>query len=160
MWKRFALALCFLIFLTALLLPSWRGDSPFQLGLDLAGGAMVTYRADLDSVPERYAELPEAELLRLSKDVLAGRLAQRFDTLPDVAIRGDGRLVASLPGVHDQRQVLDTLGETYRLSFRAALESRDARPAEPADDAVWLPYAGRWLRLGPEVLDGDMLDPR
>ncbi|MEO1370171.1 MAG: hypothetical protein AAFX50_23565, partial [Acidobacteriota bacterium] len=94
--------------------------------------------------------------------MITGRLAQRFDTLPDVVIRGDGRLVASLPGVHDQRQVLETLGETYRLSFRAAFESRDVAPETGRDHtgSNWLPYAGRWLRLGPEVLDGDMLDPR
>ncbi|MEM8996897.1 MAG: hypothetical protein AAGF23_19085 [Acidobacteriota bacterium] len=162
MWKKLALASCFLAFLAAFLLPILRGESPFRLGLDLAGGAMVTYRADLDSIPDRFADLPETELLRLSKDVLAGRLAQSFDTLPDVAIRGDGRLVASLPGVHDQRQVLDTLGETYRLSFRAALESRTARPDSSVSgvDTTWRPYADRWLRLGTELLDGDMLDQR
>ena len=138
--------------------PIAQGESPLELGLDLAGGTMVTYRPDLDHVPEHSAGLPDAELLNLAKQTLAGRLAQRFDTLPDVVIRGDQRIVVSLPVQQDQRRVLETLGETYRLSFRRALAIHDV---EPTHSQGWAArYQGRWLDLGEEVASGDMLDPR
>lgn len=133
-------------------------DPAFELGLDLAGGTMVTYRPDLENVPDHSAGLPEHELLDLAKQTLASRLAQRFDTLPDVVVRGDQRIVVSLPGEHDQRRVLETMGETYRLSFRPALSVDDEKPANP--QGLLGKYQARWLDLGEEVASGDMLDPR
>ena len=142
----------------SLLLPWAQGKSPLSLGLDLSGGVMVTYRPDFESVPERYAQVPEPELLAMAKDTLTGRLFHRFETLPDVVVRSDGRIVVSLPGDFDQRQVLETVGKTYRLTFRQALADHAQKP-DGAEGLV-LPYAGRWLELGPELLAGDMLDPR
>ena len=157
-WKKFAFAALLLLFLATLIIPITRGQSPFSLGLDLAGGAMVTYRIDAASVPERLADLPQDHLLQLAKDAIAGRLAQRFDTLPDVAVRDDGRLIVNVPGEHEQRRVLETLGQTYRLGFRLVLTTHEAEPAT-GRGLVRL-YEGRWLDLGPEQLDGSMLDPR
>ncbi|MEM8932490.1 MAG: hypothetical protein AAGE94_15010 [Acidobacteriota bacterium] len=134
-----------------------RGDAPLSLGLDLAGGVRVTYRPDLSSVPERYAELPRTELLAMAKDTLADRLTRQFDTLPDVVLRSDGSVVVSLPGEHDQREVLETLGQTYRLTFRQVLATYSAPPTEPRGDLR--PYQGQWLDLDAVALDGEMLEP-
>ena len=144
--------------LLLLLIPLVRGETPFELGLDLAGGALVTYRPNFEDIPPDLVELPERELLALAKETLAGRLRLRFDTLPDVVVTGDERILVSLPGEHDQRRVLETLGQTYRLTFRQALATHDHPPDDPRG---WLrPYEGRWLDLGEELLAGEMLDPR
>lgn len=150
------LAACVLLLFT-LIWPLAQGDPPFDLGLDLAGGALVTYRADLEQVPDRYRDLGRADLLEMARDTLVGRLLHRFDTLPEVVLRDDGRLVASLPGAHDRRDVLESIGQTHRLTFRRALAVHDTRP----DDAEgWLRFhEGRWLDLGEELLSGDALDP-
>lgn len=147
-----------LIFAFSIFWPLARGGQPLSLGLDLSGGAMVTYRPDLDSVPERYAGLDEGELLAMAKETLSGRLMHRFDTLPDVVVRGDGRIVVSLPGEHDQRRILETIGKTYRLTFRQALAVHDTPP--PTPQGLLLPYEGRWLDLGEELLAGHMLEAR
>ncbi|MCG8459687.1 MAG: hypothetical protein MI919_25685, partial [Holophagales bacterium] len=75
-------------------------------------------------------------------------------------------IVVSLPGEHDQRQVLEALGETYRLSFRRALAVHDT-PPDPSttsraesEGGLVRSYEGRWLELGEELLDGSQLDPR
>lgn len=160
MLKKTFASFCVLLALV-LAWPIAQGESPLELGLDLAGGTMVTYRPDLDDVPDHSADLGDAELLDLAKQTLAGRLAQRFDTLPDVLVRGDQRIVVSLPGEQDQRRVLETLGETYRLSFRPALAIYDAEPRQAShSDGLVARYEGRWLDLGEEVASGDMLDPR
>ena len=140
--------------LLLLLIPLVRGETPFELGLDLAGGALVTYRPDFEDVPDDLAGLSERELLAFAKETLAGRLRLRFDTLPDVVVTGDERILVSLPGEHDQRRVLETLGQTYRLTFRQALATHDHPPENPRG---WLrPYGGRWLDLGEELLAGEM----
>ncbi|MEM9557860.1 MAG: hypothetical protein AAGC60_26620 [Acidobacteriota bacterium] len=162
MLKKALLILLSVLLAFSLLQPLAEGGSPFDLGLDLSGGVRVTYRPDFDRVPDRLAELPRAELLAMAKETLSGRLVHRFDTLPDVVVRDDSKIVVSLPGEHDQRQVLETLGETYRLTFRRALAVHDVRPdASTADEATLIrSYEGRWLELGAELLDGSQLDPR
>lgn len=157
------LILLFLLLAAGLLVPWLQGESPFELGLDLAGGVRVTYRVDLAQAHSSTAGLADHdftdhELTALAKETLAGRLRRQFDTLPDIAVRGDGRLVVSLPGEHDQREVLETVGKTYRMSFRPALAVHADKPDAPK--GLLLPHEGRWLDLGDEVLSGDMLDPR
>lgn len=48
----------------------------FDLGLDLSGGAMVTYRPELEAAPRQRT--PQ-ERLALTEEALAGRPMQRFD---------------------------------------------------------------------------------
>ena len=157
MLRRVLFSVVCLVLAASLLVPLVQGASPLSLGLDLSGGAMVTYRPDFDRVPEHNDHLPRAELLTMTKEALAGRLFHRFDTLPDVVVRGDDRIVVSLPGEHDQRKILETVGKTYRLTFRKALAQYDFEPASAR--GLVLPYEGRWLELGEELLSGDMLSP-
>lgn len=155
--KTFFLVLC-LVLALSLFLPLTQGASPLSLGLDLAGGAMVTYRPDLERIPEPYADIPHPELLAMAKETLMGRLRQSFDTLPDVVISGDGNLIVSLPGSQDQRRILETVGETYRMTFRRALAVHPTKPATA--QGLLLPYGGQWMDLGDELLSGEALDPR
>ncbi|MEM6794279.1 MAG: hypothetical protein AAF725_09870 [Acidobacteriota bacterium] len=154
--RLFSLALIGL-FLASLILPLLRGHSPLSLGLDLVGGARVVYRPDFSQLPERFRETDRGELLSMAKDTLTGRLLHRFETLPDVVIRSDERIVVSLPGELDQRQILETLGRTHRLTFRLA-HSFGERPDSPR--GLLLPYRGSWLDLGEELVSGDALDPQ
>ena len=60
------LALCAL----SLLWPLAQGHSPIGLGLDLAGGVIVTYRPDLDQCLDGYEDLDQAQILALAKETL------------------------------------------------------------------------------------------
>ena len=104
-WTLSALILTVLFFLGSLVLPLHRGESPIDLGLDLAGGVVVTYRPDFTSRAPAYAETPEAELLTLAKEILENRLYRASNTTPDIVIRGDQRLVVSVPGDQDSRRI-------------------------------------------------------
>ena len=156
MVKKTLFAFVLLGLLAGLLVPLASGRSPVSLGLDLAGGAMVVYRPDMDSVARPYADLPREELLALTKEALKGRLRSQFETLPDVVVRDDGSIAVSLPGEHDQRRILETVGQTHRLTFRRVIETHAAEPTAPGGWA--LAFEGRWLEMGEELLSGENLD--
>ncbi len=155
-WTLSALTLIALFFLTSLILPLTRGESPVDLGLDLAGGVVVTYRPNFESRAPAYRDVPEEELLALSKEILENRLYRASNTVPDIVVRGDQRIVFSVPGDQDSRRILDLVGETYRLSFRLVL----AEHPQAVDGKELLPYLGRHLELAPAEFSGDMLDER
>ena len=153
-WSLFATILVVALLASSLLLPILRGESPIDLGLDLSGGVIVTYRPDFSSRLGSTAELDEAELLELAKETLTSRLYRSLNTVPDVVIRGDQRIVVSLPSDGKDHRVLELVGKTYQLTLRLVLDG------EPAGSEQGYGYQGRDLRLAPAELSGDMLDPR
>ncbi len=155
-WSLHAMILAAVLLAASLILPMVRGESPIDLGLDLSGGVIVTYRPDFTSRPESAEQLGEGELLALAKETLASRLYRSLDTVPDVVVRGDGRIVVSLPTKGENHRVLELVGKTYQLALRLVL---DGEPVAGEDAKVY-PYQGRHLRLAPAEFSGDMLDPR
>ena len=144
------------LFTLSLLLPLWRGESPIDLGLDLSGGVIVTYQPDFDSRLEAFAGVPEDEILTLVKETLSSRLIRSLATVPDVVIRDDQRIVVSLPGDQDYRQVLETVGRTFSLTFRLIND----RVAGPAPERELFAYQGSYLELAEPEFSGAMLDER
>lgn len=168
-WALLALAL-----IGVLALPVLQGESPIDFGLDLSGGTRVTYvpsaRASIEQGGDRAtrsqaqnpAQVPAQslipaprELLEVAKETLASRLARSLDSVPDVVVRGDGRIVVNIPGDQDQRRLLDLVGKTYHLSM--ALVAHDDATAA---GLTHVSFEGRELALEPTASTGDMLDER
>ncbi len=152
----FVLILIAALFAISLFLPLARGTSPIEFGLDLSGGGRVTYRPDFSTRLDSHAETPDAELLALAKETLASRLYRSLSTVPDVVVRGDETIVVSIPGVENHREVLELMGETYRLTLRLVSASHDAG----VTGQELFRYGDRYLELEPAELSGDMLDER
>ncbi|MCP3964719.1 MAG: hypothetical protein GY719_43385 [bacterium] len=152
----FVLILIAALFAISLFLPLARGTSPIEFGLDLSGGVTVTYRPDFSTRLDSHAETPDAELLALAKETLASRLYRSLSTVPDVVVRGDETIVVSIPGVENHREVLELMGETYRLTLRLVSASHDAG----VTGQELFRYGDRYLELEPAELSGDMLDER
>ncbi len=172
-WSLYATILAAAFLAASLVLPVLRGESPIDLGLDLSGGVVVTYRPDFSSRPESAGEpqetrQTEAELLALAKETLTSRLYRTLDTVPDVVVRGDQRIVVSLPSTDGQdHRILDLVGKTYHLTMRLVQNGRPApgeqRPGQTAGGGQTerlYEYQGRRLRLAEAEFSGDMLDPR
>ena len=123
--SHYALILIAAVLAAALLLPLARGASPIDLGLDLSGGVIVTYRPDFSTRLESSADTSDAELLALAKTTLESRLYRSLDTVPDVVVRGDETIVVSIPGRQDQKQILELVGETYRLTLQLVTATHD-----------------------------------
>jgi protein-export membrane protein SecD len=125
LWTRLSAVLIVLIGagIAWLLYPSFVGTgSPFALGLDLAGGSTLTYKADTSGVSG--AEKDEA--LSSLRDVIERRTNLFGVSEPLVQIEkasafsgtSEDRLIVELPGVTDIDEALRVIGETPLLEFK------------------------------------------
>lgn len=101
---------------------------PFRLGLDLAGGAHLVYRADVSDVPP--AEVPEAlEALRTvierrvnSRDIagVTGVLDPSVQISQSSLLSGgqEYRLIVELPGITNVEEAKQSIGVTPLLEFK------------------------------------------
>ena len=85
----------------------------FELGLDLQGGANLLYQADLSDVDEREVD----DRMRALRDLIERRVDHFGIGEPVVQVRGD-RLSVELPGVRDQNEAIEQIGETPFLEFK------------------------------------------
>ncbi len=85
----------------------------FQLGLDLQGGAHLLYQADLTGVPD--AEV--GDRMRALRDLIERRVDNFGIGEPVVQVKGD-RLIVELPGIDDQEEAINQIGETPFLEFK------------------------------------------
>lgn len=99
----------------------------FVLGLDLAGGAALTYTIDTKALPEGTNVQESVEALR---DVIERRVNLFGVREPTVTtsysrLASEWRLVVELPGVADIDQAAKLIGETPVLEFRT--QKKDAK---------------------------------
>lgn len=97
-------------------------NKDFVLGLDLAGGAALTYTIGTDSLPEGVSVEESVEALR---DVVERRVNLFGVREPTVTtqysrLQKEWRLVVELPGVTDVDEAAKLIGETPVLEFRTA----------------------------------------
>ncbi|MEK7084080.1 MAG: peptidylprolyl isomerase, partial [Patescibacteria group bacterium] len=102
----------------------------FQLGLDLQGGAHLTFQANVSAIPEgeRTAAVEGV------RDVIERRVNGIGVGEPNVqtATAGDThRVIVELPGVTDVKQAIAMIGATPILEFK---EENDALPRELSAD--------------------------
>ena len=103
---------------------------PFTLGLDLAGGTQLTYKADVSSVEE--GEIDDA--MATLRDVIERRVNLFGVSEPVVQVqkaggisgRENNHLSVELPGVTDIDQAIQLIGETPLLDFRIAQVDADS----------------------------------
>ena len=114
----------------------WKGDTilngnfkkDFVLGLDLAGGAALTYTIDTKALPEGTNVQDSVDALR---DVIERRVNLFGVREPTVTtsysrLASEWRLVVELPGVADIDQAAKLIGETPVLEFRT--EKKGSKP--------------------------------
>lgn len=97
-------------------------ESPFKLGLDLAGGSHLVYEADVSSIEP--LEVPE--LMNVLKDVIERRVNIFGVSEPIVQVESSSfvtdepiqRLVVELPGVTDVSEAIAEIGRTPLLEFK------------------------------------------
>ncbi|MCI8455101.1 MAG: protein translocase subunit SecD [Lachnospiraceae bacterium] len=100
-------------------------EGGIKLGLDLAGGVSITYRAVEDN--------PSAEDMSDTRYKLQQRV-QNYSTEAEVYQEGNNRINIDIPGVSDANKVLEELGKPGSLlfmdeSFQTVLEGTDVASA-------------------------------
>lgn len=126
---------------------------PFALGLDLAGGAQITYKADVSEIDA--SEIDDA--MDTLKNVIERRINPLGQQETNVQIQdasfaneGEYRVVVELPGVTDLAQAKKQIGETPILEFKLLRDGIDLQSFDPEttsfDDLyVATPLTGRYL---------------
>ena len=96
----------------------------FKLGLDLAGGTELVYKADMSQTPpgERSDALSALHGVIERRVTLFGVAEPLVQTEQSSALPGitEDRLIVDLPGVTDIKAAVAALGETPTLEFRLA----------------------------------------
>ncbi len=92
-------------------------ETPFQLGLDLQGGAHLVYEADMSAIPETN----RADALEGVRDVIERRVGGIGVSEPQVQTGkvGDSyRLSVDLPGIGNVEDAIKLIGQTPILEFK------------------------------------------
>ena len=98
------------------------GRFPFALGLDLAGGTQLIYRADIANIPDSDVNNSMMAL----RDVIERRVNMFGVSEPVVQVEKssflaqnrDQRLIVELPGVTDIKKATEMIGSTPLLEFK------------------------------------------
>lgn len=119
----------------------------FKLGLDLAGGTELVYKADMSQTPsgERADALSALQGVILRRVNLFGVAEPLVQTEQASSISGvsEDRLVVDLPGVTDINAAVAALGKTPTLEFRLATTTLAGTTTEASYISTGL--TGRYL---------------
>ena len=106
----------------------------FKLGLDLAGGTELVYKADMSETPtgERSDALSALQGVIERRVNLFGVAEPIVQTEQASALSGitEDRLIVDLPGVTDIKAAVAALGETPTLEFKLAVTTKTGLPAQ------------------------------
>jgi len=128
------------------------GRFPFRLGLDLAGGTHLVYRADTSllapgDVQDSMEALRDVIERRVNLFGVAEPVVQVEKTAGIISEHKDERLVIELPGVTDVDEAVAMIGQTPLLEFRLEV------PDSPMRDAII-----EGLENAPEEIDIALLN--
>lgn len=122
-------------------------DYRFKLGLDLAGGTELVYKADMSETPagERSNALSALQGVIERRVNLFGVAEPLVQTEEASALSGttEDRLIVDLPGVTDIKAAIAALGETPTLEFRLVTTAKVGTTTQAAYTATGL--TGRYL---------------
>ena len=119
---------------------------PWNLGLDLIGGAHLVYDVDVSNVS---AEDEESVLSGL-RDVIERRVNLFGVSEPQVVVAKNGesrRLIVELAGIDDVAQAIAEIGEVPTLVFAELDQSTISEDTQNTDDISFLPtnLTGRYI---------------
>ena len=107
------------------------GNSPL-LGLDLQGGASVVLQSTREV---------EGEQLDVARDIIRNRVDALGVAEPEISRQGDSILI-QLPGVDNQDEILEIVGQTAELRFRPVLGTLPPVGDEPTTTTTTAPAGG------------------
>lgn len=133
---------------------------PFKLGLDLAGGTQLIYKADVSDVAAVDVDGAMSSL----KDVIERRVNLFGVSEPVVQVEKagtfskDNKLIVDLPGVTDIKEAIKLIGQTPVLEFR--LQSPTANASSTLDEAfIPTQLTGRYLSKALLEFNGQSSQP-
>lgn len=128
---------------------SWQ----IKRGLDLAGGAHLVFKADMNEIKAEEKD----EALKSARDIIERRVNLFGLAEPNIRTSKSGeeyRVVVELAGVDNIDQAIDLIGQTAQLDFQLINEATDA--AQPFEETG---LTGRYLRRATPTFDPQTSSP-
>ena len=134
---------------------NWFSRHPYRLGLDLAGGTELVYKAKTDDVKTQNID----EAMSALRDTIERRVnlfgvgepSVQVETTSIVSGTVENRLIVELPGVTDVNEAVKQIGKTPILEFRLPVDNAEEiaknNPKATADEL-----------FQPAILTGQYLD--
>lgn len=111
------LIIFFIIFLMSLFF-SFTNILKFKFGLDLAGGVVLTYKADLSSIPQAKRN----DTLLAIKDLIERRINVLGVLEASINYSQSGDIIVEIPNIKDPTEAKRLIGQTPLLEFRIPVE--------------------------------------
>jgi preprotein translocase subunit SecD len=100
----------------------WDKDFNVRQGLDLAGGARLTYKAKTEGLSREDASSAMKSLAtNIERRINAFGVAE--PTIQTSISNGEDRLIVEMPGVTDIQEAIDLIGKTAELKFQTVGET-------------------------------------
>src|SRR6056297_2086977 len=140
-------------------------ERPFNLGLDLQGGAHLIYRADLSEIEEG----DEESSMRGLRDVIERRVNMFGVREPVVRTEQTGsehRLIVELAGIKDVSEAIKEIGKTPYLEFKIQRPEEEIKKIENVELAQKNPnfkstdLTGKYLKSSEVSFDQTTYQPR
>ncbi|GIW66331.1 MAG: protein translocase subunit SecD [Candidatus Parcubacteria bacterium] len=106
--------LFFVLFLISLILSLDNSILKFKYGLDLAGGVVLTYDADLRNIKQSERN----SILGAVKDLIERRINSLGIAETNISYTYSGRLIVEIPNIKDPQVAINLIGQTPLLEFR------------------------------------------
>jgi len=121
-------------------------ELPYNLGLDLQGGAHLVYSADVTTI----AAADRADAMESVRDVIERRVNAFGVSEPLVQVNksatGEYRIIAELAGIKDIKEAIKTIGDTPILEFKEQGTSTPTMVVDASGTAVIDPTASvNWV---------------
>src|SRR3954454_13311012 len=108
-----------------------------KLGLDLQGGTTITLTAANTSGTGQV----DPNSLQLAKTIIQSRVDSLGVGESEVTTSGNNQIVVSVPNVQ-QDELVQLVGQTAQLRFRAVYAAEQIQPPEPTPSATGEPSSG------------------
>ncbi|MFA6194660.1 MAG: preprotein translocase subunit SecD [Patescibacteria group bacterium] len=119
-------------------------ELPYNLGLDLQGGAHLVYSADVSTI----AAADRADAMESVRDVIERRVNAFGVSEPLVQVNksasGEYRIIAELAGIKDIKEAIKTIGDTPILEFKEQGDGTQALKVDASGTAVLDESAVNW----------------
>jgi len=141
--------LIFLICLVLSLVVTFTNFLPFRLGLDLVGGSVLIYQADLSGVKQQFRD----ETLSGVKDLIERRVNILGISEVNVSYSKSGKLVVEIPNIKDPKEAIAIIGETPLLEFRLPKLIGTTTEFIPSE------LTGKYLKRAEVQIDQNTIEP-
>lgn len=139
----------FLITLVGSLVVTFTNFLPFRLGLDLVGGSVLIYQADLSGIGQQTVE----ETLAGVKDLIERRVNILGISETNVSYAKSGKVVVEIPNIKDPKEAIAIIGETPFLEFRLP------RLVGTTTGFIASGLTGKYLKRAEVQLDPNTVEP-